>query len=107
MGAKKKVDEKLYAKIKKELKTPKDDEKAMKKYKLGHSLIRAIRMSWCYDDYLSRTTKNNIKVKAPRKKLTVQEKTFLSWYAFIGISCLLGLALLAMIVRWILSWFGV
>ena len=46
MGAKRKVDSKLYEKIKKELKTPKDDQKVMKKYSLGQTAVRAIRNSW-------------------------------------------------------------
>ena len=107
MGAKKKVDEKLYNKVKKELKVPKDDAKVMAKYGLGQAIVRAIRKSWCYDDYISRTTKNDVKIKKPRKQLSVQEKTFLAWYALIAIACLAGLIVLALIVRWIISWFGV
>lgn len=103
MGAKRKVDTKLYAKIKKELKTPKDDAKVMKKYKLGQTAIRAIRNSWCYDDYISRTKRK--KPKAP--KFSTQEKAFMSWYGFLAFAVIGAAAVLYMIVRWILSWFGV
>lgn len=103
MGAKRKVDTKLYAKIKKELKSPKDDAKAIKKYKLGQATIRAIRNSWCYDDYISRTTKKQHKVV----KFNAQEKAFMSWYGFLAFAVIGALAVLYMIVRWILSWFGV
>ena len=103
MGAKRKVDTKLYAKIKKELKTPKDDAKVMKKYKLGQTAIRAIRNSWCYDDYISRTKRK--KAKAPR--FSAQEKAFMSWYGFMAFAVIGAFAVIYMIVRWILSWFGV
>lgn len=56
MGAKRKVDEKLYNKITRELKTPKDDKNIMKKYNLGQTTVRAIRNSWCYADFVSRTS---------------------------------------------------
>lgn len=103
MGAKRKVDTKLYVKIKKELKSPKDDAKAIKKYKLGQATIRAIRNSWCYDDYISRTTK---KKHAKCAKFSTQEKAFMSWYGFLAFAVIGALAVLYMIVRWILSWFG-
>lgn len=106
MGAKRKVDTKLYAKIKKELNTPQDDEKVMKKYNLCHFLIRSIRLSWCYDDYLARTTKGHIVDDEPRKKLTTQEKTFIAWYIFIGLAVFGALTVGYLIIRWILSWFG-
>lgn len=103
MGAKRKVDTKLYAKIKKELKSPKDDAKVMKKYKLGKNTVSAIRNSWCYDDYMSRTTKKKIK----RSKFSTQEKAFMSWYGFLAFAAIGALAVVYFIIRWILSWFGV
>jgi len=102
MGAKRKVDEKLYAKIKKELKSPKDDKKVMKKYKLGQTVVRAVRNSWCYDDYLSRT-----KHKRAKNELSTQERAQLAWIGFVAIGAILLLLGFVMIVRWILSLFGI
>ena len=104
MGAKRKVDEKLYAKIKKELKTPKDDKKVMKKYKLGQTAVRAIRNSWCYDDYLSRTKRKKITIN---HSLSPQQQAQVAWAGFIGLMFIGAFFVLALFIRWVLSWFGV
>lgn len=119
MGAKRKVDEKLYKKIKQELKTPKDDPKAIKKYKLSQTTIRAIRKSTSYTQFLVRTSgkklateKRNFKVnpkalKKSKKKrllfkdLTPQERTQLAWQGFLWISIISILIVAGIIVRWI------
>lgn len=119
MGAKRKVDEKLYKKIKQELKTPKDDPKAIKKYKLSQTTIRAIRKSTSYTQFLVRTSgkklateKRNFKVnpkalKKSKKKrllfkdLTTQERTQLAWQGFLWISIISILIVAGIIVRWI------
>lgn len=107
MGAKRKVDAKLYAKIKKSLKTPKDDAKAIKKYKLGQATIRAIRNSWCYDDYLARTKVKSRPKHSQKTSMSTQEKTFLAWYGFLALSAIGALVVAGLFIRWILSWFGI
>lgn len=103
MGAKRKVDEKLYNKIKKELKTPKDDKKVMKKYKLGQTAVRAIRNSWCYDDYLSRTNHKKITINS----ISPQRQAQMAWTGFIGLMFVGAFIILALLFRWILSLFGI
>ena len=103
MGAKRKVDEKLYAKIKKELKTPKDDKKVMKKYKLGQTIVRAVRNSWCYDDYVSRTKRKKITINS----LSSQRQAQMAWTGFMGLLFVGMFIVLTLFIRWILSWFGI
>lgn len=110
MGAKRKVDEKLYEKIKKELKTPKDDPKVMKKYNLGQTAVRAIRNSWCYDDYVIRTNhKKKPVVVDDDYRMTDEgpQVSFAAFYILMAVVCLGVLALLYLLVRWIFSWFGI
>lgn len=45
----------LYAEIKPQLKTPKDDEKVMKKYHYGKSTVQKIRNTKDWHDYEART----------------------------------------------------
>ena len=98
MGAKRKVDAKLYTKVKKELKAPKDDKKVMKKYKLGQTTVRAIRNSWCYDDFLARTTTNKIK-----KTYSPQEQAQRAWMGFMIVCGLGALAVVFLFFRWLIS----
>lgn len=110
MGAKRKVDETLYAKIKKELKTPKDDAKVIKKYKLGKTTVRALRNSWCYDDFVFRTAhKKKPVVVEDDFHMTDEEPrvSFAMLYVLMALVCLGALALLFILVRWIFSWFGI
>ena len=107
MGAKRKVDSKLYAKIKKESKAPNDDTKVMKKYKLGQTTVRAIRNSWCYDDYLARTKVKSLPKYSQKASMSTQEKTFLAWYGFLALSAIGALVVAGLFIRWILSWFGI
>ena len=110
MGAKRKVDSKLYEKIKKELKTPKDDPKVMKKYNLGQTAVRAIRNSWCYDDYILRTNhKKKPVVVDDGYRMTDEDPqvSFAAFYILMAVVCLGALAMLYLLVRWIFSWFGI
>ena len=104
MGAKAKVDAKLYAKIKKELKTPKDDTKVMKKYKLGQTTVRAIRRSNSYKMFKLKTSMRKPKVK---KELSPQEQAGIAWTGFMLIAFILAFAVLVLFFRWVLSWFGI
>jgi len=111
MGAKRKVNEQLYKRIKKELNTPKDDKKVMKKYKLGQTAVRAIRRSWCYADYLSRTShkKNHSYLSLPqgRSDRLAQAQAFMAWRGFMILIFVGAFIVLALLIRWILSWFGI
>ena len=95
MGAKRKVDEKLYEKLSKELKSPKDDKKVMEKYNLGQSTVRAIRNSWCYDDYLTRT----IRIKGEDKTKS-NYSAIVS--AFIVLTVLAGCAIVFFMAKWVI-----
>ena len=55
MGAKTKVTKVIYDKLKKELKSPKDDSRVMKKYGLGQTTVRAIRNSISYREFELKT----------------------------------------------------
>lgn len=109
MGAKRKVDEKLYTKIRKELKTPKDDKKVMKKYKIGQSIARAIRNSWCYDDYIAKTSSKKITINSsPRRRLAqvpTRTKENIAFYAFMALACIGLVSIAWMIGRWLISLF--
>lgn len=110
MGAKRKVDEKLYAKIKKELKTPKDDATVIKKYNLGKTTVRALRNSWCYDDFVMRTTHKKKPVVTEDDYLMAVEDTkvsFTTLYVLMAVIVIGALAMLYLLVRWIFSWFGI
>lgn len=108
MGAKRKVDEKLYEKIKKELKAPKDDAKAIKKYNLGKTAIRAIRNSWCYDDYIYRTSHKR-GTPATTSHMTDEDTkvSFTAYYVLMGAVCVGALIMLFILARWVFSLFGV
>ena len=108
MGAKRKVDEKLYAKIKKELKTPKDDKKVMKKYKLGQTVVRAVRNSWCYDDYIYRTSHKK-GTPATTSHMTDEgpKVSFTAYYVLMGAVCVGALIMLFILARWVFSLFGI
>lgn len=120
MGAKRKVDAKLYAKIKKEAKLPSDDKMVMEKYGVGQAIVRAIRNSNSYTGYLVKTSgrkavieKRNFKVNPKAKKVTrilpettVQERTMIAWYGFVLFAIIGFISVGVMIVRWIASWFG-
>ena len=103
MGAKAKVDAKLYDKIKSELKTPKDDKKVMKKYKLGQTTVRAIRRSSSYKMFRLKTSLR------PRKKITInsslspQEQAQRAWIGFTIVIAFAGLFGIYVIVRWLFS----
>lgn len=98
MGAKRKVDEKLYEKLSKELNSPKDDKKVMEKYNLGQSTVRAIRNSWCYDDYLTRT----IRVKGEdRTKRNDRYYAIVNVFSIIAV--LAGCAGVFFMVKWIIG----
>ena len=109
MGAKPKVTVEVYAKIKRELKTPKDDAKAMKKYKLGKSTIIAIRRSNSYVMYRNRLAMYQSKKKTAKveEAPAAQERAQLAWQWFMGIALVACAAALFFIVRWVLSLFGV
>ena len=110
MGAKRKVDEKLYTKIKKELKTPKDDAKVIKKYNIGKTTVRALRNSWCYDDFILRTTPKKKPVVVTDGYHMTDEDTKVSFTTLYVLMAVVGIGALIMlyfIVRWIFSWFGI
>lgn len=69
MGAKRKVDHKLYNKITRELKSPKDDEKVMKKYHLSKSTVSKIRKSSDYEDYITPASKKKITLNSSSRRL--------------------------------------
>lgn len=104
MGAKRKVDLKLYNKITKELKTPKDDKKVMKKYSLGQTTVRAIRNSYDYGDFVRKTTYKASKTYtspiARRQELTTADKIIV---AFTWLGVFAGIFVLFAFIRWIFS----
>ena len=101
MGAKRKVDQKLYNKITKELKTPKDDKKVMKKYSLGQTTVRALRNSYDYDDFVRKTT-YKVKTYTPslsrRRELTKADKIII---AFTWLGIFAGAFVVFAFFRWI------
>ena len=100
MGAKRKVDAKLYNKITRELKTPKDDKKVMEKYHLGQTLVRAIRNSYDYDHFVRKTShiKNYANPKPVRKQPSKADRAsvFFAWICVLGFA-----AMLIMFIRWL------
>lgn len=103
MGAKRKVDLKLYNKLTKELKTPKDDQKVMKKYNLGQTTVRAVRNSYDYEDFIRRTTpgaKKYTPTLSRRQDLTTFDKVViaLTWFGVFA-SVFVVLA----IIRWLVN----
>jgi len=110
MGAKRKVDVDLYAKIKRELKTPKDDKKVMTKYGLGQTTVRAIRNSLSYDHFLLKTQKPTKKDKVGleplchRPPLTTADKVVVLfvWIVMLG----MGIGALVFIAWLIYKMFG-
>ena len=131
MGAKRKVDAKLYAKVKKELKTPDDDKYVMAKFNLGQTSVRAIRNSKTYNQFVIKTSgkkkpakkkkpmieKRNFKVnpkakgKMPKKptfwEKSPQEQAQSAWIWFVSLALLGMLLVVFLVVKWILSWFGI
>lgn len=110
MGAKKKVDAKLYAKVKKELKSPKDDKKVMKKYNLGQTTVRAIRNSKSYAEFNKKTrtdrkkfvVKRDFKVNPiVREPATSQERAFGAWIGFVTLALAAGIIVVWLICRWL------
>lgn len=104
MGAKRKVNSKLYNKITKELKTPKDDKRVMKKYGLGQTTVRAIRNSSDYYHFLNKTSlrkkANKITLNSSRPPFTSADKALVvfTWITILG----LGMAVV-LLVSWLLS----
>lgn len=131
MGAKRKVDAKLYAKVKKELKTPDDDEYVMAKFNLGQTSVRAIRNSKTYNQFVIKTSgkkkpakkkkpvieKRNFKInpkaksktskKAPVWEKSPQEQAQAAWLWFVSLALLGMLLIVFLVVKWVLSWFGI
>lgn len=111
MGAKRKVDFELYTKVKKELKSPKDDKKVMKKYNLGQTTVRAIRNSKNYTEFNKKTrtdrkkkfvVKRDFKVNPiAREPATSQERAFGAWIGFITGALALGAIAVWLICRWL------
>lgn len=110
MGAKKKVDAKFYAKVKKELKSPKDDKKVMKKYNLGQTTVRAIRNSKSYAEFNKKTrtdrkkfvVKRNFKVNPiVREPKTSQERALGAFIGFVMLALAAGAIVLWLICRWL------
>ena len=94
MGAKAKVDKKLYYKLKRQLNTPKDDKRVMEKYGIGQTTARAIRNSFDFDSFLERTGRQQ-DTKRVREKKTPQEWAMTAW---VGFSILSIAAILAVVV---------
>lgn len=116
MGAKRKVDAKLYDKVKKELNTPDDDQYVMAKFNLGQTTVRAIRTTSSYNQFLVKTSgkkepvieKREYKVnpktkksKKVKKEYTPQEQAQLAWRGFVGIAIVGFLALFILFLIWI------
>ena len=98
MGAKRKVDAKLYNKLSKELRTPKDDKKVMEKYGLGQTTVRAIRNSLDYEHFINKTSRKKISsqeitLNSSRQPASPTDKAVavFSWIALFGIVFAIGL----------------
>lgn len=103
MGAKRKVDLKLYNKLTRELKTPKDDAKVMAKYHLGQTTVRAVRKSYDYEDFIRRTTPGSKKYTpslSRRAELTKFDRLIiaLTWVGIIA-----SAFVIFAIIRWLIS----
>lgn len=103
MGAKRKVDIKLYNKISRELKTPKDDKKVMKKYGLGQTTVRAIRNSYDYFHFLEKTSHNKnkkITLNSSQQVLSPADRALVvaTWLFILGMAIAFG-----MFIRWVAS----
>lgn len=107
MGAKTKVDAIRYEKIKKELKSPKDDKKVMKKYHLGQTTVRAIRRSNSYINFKHKTSARPKKQITINSSLSSQEQAQKAWIGFLALCVLAAFAAAFILIRWVLSWFGV
>lgn len=107
MGAKTKVDAIRYEKIKKELKSPKDDKKVMKKYHLGQTTVRAIRRSNSYTNFKYKTSSRPKKQITINSSLSPQEQAQGAWIGFSLLCILAAFAAAFIITRWVLSWFGI
>lgn len=97
MGAKAKVDKKLYYKLKRQLNTPKDDKRVMEKYGIGQTTTRAIRNSFDFDSFLERTGRHQ-DAKRIREKKTPQELAQTAWVGFSILSIAAILAVVAFIL---------
>lgn len=102
MGAKTKVDAIRYAKIKKELKTPHDDEKVMKKYKLGQTTVRAIRRSNSYKMFRLKTSLRPKKITL-NSSLSPQEQAQRAWNWFVILCAFAMIFGVYLIVRWLIN----
>lgn len=102
MGAKAKVDAKLYAKIKKELKTPHDDEKVMKKYKLGQTTVRAIRRSNSYKMFRLKTSIRPKKITL-NSSLSPQEQAQRAWNWFVILFIFSMVFCAYLFIKWLLN----
>lgn len=116
MGAKRKVDAKLYAKIKKEAKLPSDDKMVMEKYGVGQAIVRAIRNSNSYTGYLVKTSgkkavieKRNFKVNpSSRRRLarvSTRTKENIVFYTFMVLAGIGLVSIVWMVGRWFISLF--
>lgn len=116
MGAKIRVDEKLYNKVKKECKAPKDDKKVMAKFNLGQTTVRAIRNTKTYNMFAHRTRTsrksrkgtrryaiNPKALKMAKKNKTPQEQAMTAWYAFVLLALLGGVIVVYLIIKWLLA----
>ena len=99
MGAKTRVTAEMYNKLKKELKSAKDDKKVMKKYNLGQTTVRAIRNTSSYTAFRERTIlrkyKKNEAQASELQKLNRKADIAVEVFAWI---CVAGLAVLGAIV---------
>ena len=108
---KRKVDAKLYAKVKKELKSPKDDKKVMKKYNLSQTTVRAIRNSNSYAEFNKKTRtdrkkkfviKRDFKVNPiVREPATSQERALGAWIGFVALALAAGAVVVWLVCRWL------
>lgn len=103
MGAKTKVDAIRYEKIKKELKSPKDDKKVMKKYHLGQTTVRAIRRSNSYTNFKYKTSARPKKQITLNSSLSPQEQAQKAWIGFTIVIAFAGLFGIYAVVRWLVS----
>lgn len=100
MGAKAKVDKKLYYKLKRQLNTPKDDKRVMEKYGIGQTTARAIRNSFDFDSFLERTGRQQ-NTKRVREKKTPQEWAQTAWFGFSMLTIIALLVVAGLILTWI------